>query len=166
MLYRDRGYLPHLEIPDSTYFITFRLAGTLPQTVLEGIRAERAKRAELARTKDRILSRLEEERLKYLESHRIQEYLDKGIGECCLRDERIAGMVQQAIGHFEGIRYDSHAWCIMPNHVHWLITTRQTREISKLDSALILIVQGIKSFTAHQANKILKRTGSFWLQTL
>jgi hypothetical protein len=41
MSYRDRGYLPHLEILGSTYFVTFRLTGTLPQKVLDDFRTER-----------------------------------------------------------------------------------------------------------------------------
>ena len=38
--FRTRGYLPHLEIVGSTYFITLRLVDTLPVTVLESIRLE------------------------------------------------------------------------------------------------------------------------------
>ena len=36
-----RGYLPHFKSETGTYFVTFRLAGTLPQSVLEQIEAER-----------------------------------------------------------------------------------------------------------------------------
>ena len=37
---RDRYYLPHLEIRGATYFITLRLADTLPALVLHEIRME------------------------------------------------------------------------------------------------------------------------------
>jgi REP element-mobilizing transposase RayT len=43
----------------------------------------------------------------------------------------------------------------MPNHVHFLIKPINNHKISK-------IVQNFKSFTAHEANKILQRNGKFW----
>ena len=43
----------------------------------------------------------------------------------------------------------------MPNHVHVLVEVMGEWTISK-------IVQGWRSFTAHEANKILGRTGRFW----
>jgi REP element-mobilizing transposase RayT len=42
----------------------------------------------------------------------------------------------------------------MPNHLHWIITPKE--------ESLTEIIQGLKSFTAHQANKILNRDGPFW----
>lgn len=162
MIYRSRGYLPHLEMQGATYFLTFRLSGTLPQHVLEMIRQERKSLQNAADNQNRGLSTPEEQRLKYLESRKVQEYLDHGYGECWLKEERIAQMVVEAIKHFEGERYTSHAWCIMPNHVHWILSPKRTREMGKLDSDLIRIIQALKSFTSHQANKELKRKGAFW----
>ena len=75
---RDRGYLPHLEIRSATYFITLRLADTLPALVLQEIRMELLK---LKRNHaDRKLNDLEEQRLKYLQNRTIQDYLDNGTG--------------------------------------------------------------------------------------
>ena len=37
---RDRGRLPHWEKDNATYFITFRLADSLPKSVLERIESE------------------------------------------------------------------------------------------------------------------------------
>ena len=37
---RNRGYLPHIESRGSTYFLTLRLAGTLPLIILDQIRSE------------------------------------------------------------------------------------------------------------------------------
>jgi putative transposase len=65
-------------------------------------------------------------------------------------------------------------YCIMPNHVHVLLqpltseTQRPTdethedgeREDSK--SVLGVIMHSLKSYTAHEANKILRREGQFW----
>ena len=101
-------------------------------------------------------------RLKYLESTKIQGYLDNGIGECWLKEPSVARMVKEAMLHFDGSRYVAHALCIMPNHVHWLVTPIQSAELLKSDSPLSCIMHSIKSYTSHQANKLLKREGNFW----
>ncbi|MGE5645668.1 MAG: transposase [Acidobacteriota bacterium] len=50
--------------------------------------------------------------------------------------------------------YRLHAWVVMANHVHVLLTPRVTA--SKLH-------QSVKGFTARQANELLGRTGEqFW----
>ena len=51
-----------------------------------------------------------------------------------------------------------HALTIMPNHVHVLLRN------TKGDNHLLLQHLGVlKGWTAREANKILKRTGSFWM---
>ena len=159
MTFRNRGYLPHLELPDSTFFVTFRLAGTLPQTILASFKEERHLLSNIAQEQNRRLTLAEEARLKYLETKKIQDYLDKGIGDCWLKVPAIAEIIKQAILFFHGSRYINHAFCIMPNHVHWLVTPGGA---STNDSKLITIMHSIKSFTAHQVNKQLQRTGSIW----
>lgn len=159
-MYRNRGYLPHLELAEFTYFVTFRLAGTLPQSMLRAIQEERLQLKEIR--KQNRTPNPEGQRLKYLETRRIQDYLDKGIGDCWLKEERIAEIVVEAIRYFEGVRYISHAWCMMPNHLHWVLTPQNRNGVEKFDSSLSAIMHGLKSFTAHQANKILKRSGPFW----
>lgn len=161
MIERNRGYLPHLEWTPATYFITFRLAEALPMIVLEKMRTERQAYLEAARMQNRKLTDQEEKRLKYLESRSIQQYLDKGVGECWLGQSRIAETVKESILYFDGTKYTSHAFCIMPNHFHWLLTPIVADISNRLDSALISIMHSIKSFTA-QANKILNRKGPFW----
>lgn len=37
----DRGYLPHVRAQGRSYFVTFRLEGTLPQEVLRQFQQER-----------------------------------------------------------------------------------------------------------------------------
>ena len=88
---------------------------------------------------------------------RIERYADGGHGECALLDERIAQLVENALLHFDGTRYRLLEWVIMPNHVHVLVETIPGHP---LDS----ILHSWKSFTAKRANKILDRTGVFWLQ--
>jgi len=51
--YRDRGYLPHLELESATYLVTFRLSGTLPKKVIDELDGERQMISEIARTQNR-----------------------------------------------------------------------------------------------------------------
>lgn len=156
---RTRGYLPHLEIPDSTYFVTIRLSGTLPQNILFQIRLEIQDLA--AKEKRNGLSSAQQQRLKYLESSKIQDYLDRGVGDCFLKDPGVVEIVKEAVIHHDGKRYTSHVCCLMPNHLHWIFTPLNTED-SKESSSLISIMQGFKSFTAHSINRLLKRNGPFW----
>ena len=82
-------------------------------------------------------------------------FLDSGYGSCFLRDQRLAEIVEVALLHFDGHRYALHAWCVMPNHVHTLFTPT-------IEFTMSQIVHSWKSFTAHQCNKVLGRTGRFW----
>ena len=85
---------------------------------------------------------------------RLEHYLDVGHGACYLRDARIAQLVQGAFWHYDGTRYRLLAWVVMPNHVHVLIEVWQT--------PLGKILKDWKSYTAKDANKILRREGTFW----
>jgi REP element-mobilizing transposase RayT len=119
---RDRGYLPHWERMGSTYFVTFRLAGTLPQSVLAAWAAEQEEAKERIRLRGDELTADEEAQIQHLFSDAVEAYLDAGEGGCWLRDARIAGLVADALKHFDGSRYQLHAWCVMPNHVHAVFT--------------------------------------------
>jgi len=141
--WHSRGYLPHFNGGEIVQTVTFRLADSLPQTVLERWRSEVAKDS-LANA-DAVLRR------------RIEHYLDQGYGSRALRDARVAAMVQESLQHFDGDRYRLSAWVVMPNHVHMLV-------IPDLEWSLSKIMKDLKSFTSHEANKILRQTGQFWME--
>ena len=84
-----------------------------------------------------------------------EEWLDKGMGACWLRDERIASMVQDALLYFDGTRYTLHGWVVMPNHVHVVFSPHEPHRLAE-------ILHSWKSFTAKKANQILGRSGLFW----
>jgi len=86
---------------------------------------------------------------------RVEKFLDSGYGSCFLRDDRLAEIVQNALLYFDGLRYSLHAWCVMPNHVHVLLTPESGFDLSG-------ITHSWKSFSANKCNKLLGRTGSFW----
>jgi len=84
MIIRSRGYLPHIESEEGIYFATFRLAGSLPATLLEAWHSEREDIIRTARNQKRELSEHEKRRLNYLHIERIENYLDAGKGDCWL----------------------------------------------------------------------------------
>lgn len=135
--WHSRGYLPHFDQPDLVQSITFRLADALPVDVIELLSQDKEKLTDLEKRQ------------------RLETYMDAGYGECFLRDPRIGSLVENAFIYFDKVRYRLLAWVIMPNHVHVLIETM-------LGFPLDEIIQSWKSFTAHQANDLLGRSGQFW----
>ena len=129
----SRGYMPHLDEPGLIQSITFRLADSLPQRLIKQAEEE---------LKYTAPANLNHERRKKLE-----EYLDSGIGCCCLRESAVAQVVEDALLHHDGNMYDLLEWCIMPNHVHALICQR---------SSLGKIVKSWKSFTGREAKQNYK----------
>jgi REP element-mobilizing transposase RayT len=77
------------------------------------------------------------------------------LGSCLLKIPEIAGLVQEALTHFEGDRYFLSNWCIMPNHVHIVVSPLGQHRLSA-------IIHSWKSYTSHQINKKLGRKGSVW----
>ena len=88
---------------------------------------------------------------------RIEAALDAGYGACFLADPRVARLVVDSLRHFDGDRYRLHAWCVMPSHVHVVVTPLGPNSLSS-------IVHSWKSFTANRANRQLGGSGSFWMQ--
>ena len=159
-----RGYLPHVKREGASYFITFRLADSLPQAVWLRFMAEKAQRlralgaikidktAEVQATPPR--NSVEEIERDY--RRKVERFLDQGVGACHLRRADIAAMVSEALGHFHGRQYLIDDWVIMPNHVHLIIWSMPNYTLS-------FILQRRKQFTATEANRILGKTGeSFW----
>jgi putative DNA methylase len=134
----SRWYLPHWDLPGMTQSLNFRLMDALPSSVLEQWKTE--------------LAHIPESNAE-IELYRCAEkYLDAGRGECWLRQPAVAALVENALQHFDGVRYVLLAWCVMPNHVHAMIETREGFPLAD-------VLHSWKSFTAKQANVILRRAG-------
>ncbi len=152
---RDRGKLPHLEKENGIYFVTFRLADSLPKSVTNQFKIERNEILKVLDRTERELSPAEKTRIDKLFSDKIDKYLDNGHGSCILRDEKIARTVADALDHFDGERYDIFSWCVMPNHVHVVF---RPLNINKLEE----ILHSWKSFTSHKINEISNSEGTVW----
>ena len=140
-----RGYLPHFD-KEIIQLVTFRPHDSVPSERLERWRDELDWKQGLAATSEQAVEL----------RRRIERYEDAGHGCCWLARPIVASMVQGALRYYDGVRYGLVAWCVMPNHVHVLFRVVEGFGLSD-------VVHNWKSFTAHEANKLLRRKGVFWL---
>jgi REP element-mobilizing transposase RayT len=155
---RSRGYLPHLEIPGATYFITFRLADSIPKPYLRRLESEcNIAIGTLNRYNSCDNPHQHAKAWKIINrySRTLERYLDESHGACHLKDPQVADIVAGALQFFNSERYELHAWCVLPNHVHVLCVPGEGFVLGK-------ILHSWKSYTAKEANKVLGRTGTFW----
>ena len=140
---RNRGHLPHWESDNATYFATFRLAGSLPQKLLQELREE-----------------IHPEHLRNAETRKlrakaIEKILDAGHGPKHLSSPGIANLLAATLRAFDGTRYKLFAWCVMPNHVHVVFQPFGPNGLAD-------ILHSWKSFTAREAQRKFGLRGSFW----
>jgi REP element-mobilizing transposase RayT len=152
---RTRGRLPHWEDTSAVYFVTFRLADSLPSAVLRQFEFEREDIVATAIAMKRALTPRERGRLDELFATKVETYLDAGSGSRALANPDVASMFVQTLRHFDDSRYRLYAWCVMPNHVHIVFQPLGEHKLAT-------IIQAWKSYSARKANRILRRTGDFW----
>ena len=130
--FHSRGALPHLKRKGASYFVTFRLAGTLPVEILLRLKREREAIIQTAMTHNRPLTWQEERELFNWYSDKVDKYLDAGHGECWLRQPEIAAFVADALRFFPGQRYTLSAWVITPNHVRVVVRPEGDWSLSQI----------------------------------
>ena len=154
--FHSRGKLPHLKREGAVYFVTFRLADSLPREIVEKLKHEREVIIQQALAAKRSLTWHEELQVFAWYSEQVEAFLNAGAGECLLRQPNLAELVARAVNFFVGERYDLHAWVVMPNHVHAVVWPYPGHTLSR-------ILHSWKSYTASEANKRLQRGGKhFW----
>jgi REP element-mobilizing transposase RayT len=130
---RSRGELPHLTKPGGTYFVTFCLFDTR--------RRMRKRPDDRASTSPEAVGQLSEPL--------------RDATNPLLALPRLARVVEEALLFFRSDRYLLHAWCVMPDHVHVVVTPAG-------DHPLGAILHSWKSYTAHQINLRVHRSGRLW----
>ena len=154
----SRGYLPHVKREGASYFVTFRLADSLPKEVLLQFEAEQAER--LRRWQQAVAQGLPSSDSE-ADIHRdfrrqVERYLDQGHGACHLRRPAAAVLVCNAIMHFEGERYYLGNWVVMPNHVHALVWPKPNHTLSD-------ILKTWKQYTSRRIKPIVAvEENRFW----
>ncbi len=146
---KSRDYLPHLYKEGGTYFVTFRLWDAVVP------KEERQSAAGTAAPQREPNTSQQRQKQKTREEIAAESETPLRLGSCLLADPRIAEMVQKSVKHFHGRRYYLHAWCVMGNHLHVVYTAMGEHVPHDIHHSW-------KSYTAHQANTILNRTGTFW----
>jgi REP element-mobilizing transposase RayT len=146
------GNLPHWRQEGATYFVTFRTADSLPQEKLQQWLQERE--AWLCENPE---PHSEAQRREYWERFpaRFHYWLDQGYGTCVLGGIGFRTIVENALRHFDGDRYELRDHVVMPNHVHVIVTPLGEHLLST-------IIHSWKSFTAHKINEMLGCRGAFW----
>lgn len=165
-----RRNLPHFYRHNSTYFITFRLKGSIPIRVLSELRERKEFNREYKTKEDKYKKdkKFFAEYDKLLDSNRKIQYLT---------NKEIAEIVRRTIHYPDKKEYNLICYTIMPNHVHLVFHLLENEKSNSADRnvcdtknvtqpfqavKVAKIMQSIKGFSAREANKILKRKGSFW----
>ena len=158
--YRRR--LPHIQPPGAIFFITFRLAGSIPASVLRALVEERKRIEQLCA---KIANNTERNRRENLEHRRLFGKIDKVLDSAnadplWLRNAAIAQLVCDSLHHLDHQKYTLEAFCIMANHVHLVCTPLAIDDENY--QAISRIMHSIKLHTALHANRILGHTGDLW----
>ena len=134
--WHQRGYLPHFDAPGVTQFVTFQLNDSFPVT-------RRAEWEVIPREPDDSTQR-----------KKLEAWLDRGHGECWLRQRKMAELVERVLLEADGHDYRLQAWVIMPNHVHLVVDVWEV--------PLAKLMSGWKGKSSRLANVLLCRSGKFW----
>ncbi len=125
----EGAYLPHWHQDGVIYFVTFRLADSLPQEKL----------AAFAEEKERWLEQNPEPHTPEQKAdfhqrfpQRLQQWLDLGYGSMILQIPEANQLVQNAITHFDGDRYRLDEFVVAANHVHVLVAPQAGHSLNDI----------------------------------
>lgn len=163
-------HLPHWRQEGATYFVTFRLHDSLPQSKLHELDAfhREWEQRNPPPYSDKQLDDLARETMR-----RVERWLDQGMGSCCLKDFVAAKVVVDAMHHFDGERYELGCYVVMPNHVHSVLRPLPVGRFFKSSQAagrfekpsyyeLERILQSWKRHSSRQINRQLGLCGHLW----
>jgi REP element-mobilizing transposase RayT len=159
----SEGNLPHWYQPGVTYFITFRTSDSIPQGLLRAWHTRRQdwlRRHRIDPANPQWKAQLQEHPDWEQEYHRLfskefMAYLDRGYGECVLRQPQLAKLVADTLRHFDGDRYHLGDLVIMPNHVHLLCCFLGGTDLEAQCTSW-------KQFSGTAIHRTLGRRGRFW----
>jgi REP element-mobilizing transposase RayT len=160
---RTSRNLPHWHQSGAVVFVTLRLADAIPEQALTRWADDR-RRWLLARgvsgegdLSSTLAALPGEQRKAYFREFgkRFHELLDAGYGSCALKDPRYSAVVEDALRHFDGVRYRLGRFVVMPNHVHLLVEPLDEYRLPD-------ILKSWKGFTAREINRLNGTSGQFW----
>lgn len=151
---RTHNRLPHWQQAGASYFVTWRLADSLPKALLDQHYHERE---QWLRSHPEPWDEATEAEYHQRFSARMDAWLDEGHGSCLLRDSRCSEIVSQALRHFDGERVAMISFVVMPNHVHGLFTLNQAWKLEEL-------IHSWKRHTANEINRMHGESGALWMK--
>jgi REP element-mobilizing transposase RayT len=149
---KSQNRLPHWRQDRAAYFVTYRLHDSVPEVLMNKWREDRYQWCE---EHPRPWSTDTEAEYHKRFSSIIDRHLDDGHGSCLLREPANAEIVAGAFHHYDQRNYLLHAWVIMPNHVHVLVSPGESDSLNR-------IVAGWKRFTGTRINARTGASGAFW----
>ena len=136
--------LPHRLPPGTTLFITYRLAGSLPSEIVQRMAEEAA-----------LATGIEPRKRAFVQ---YDAWLDADRnGPQWLAQAEIAAIVKQSLHFYAPIAYALHAFCVMSNHVHLVLSLP-----AEFGKPFFRVLQAQKRFSATQCNRLLGLSGQFW----
>ena len=145
-------HLPHWRQTGATYFVTFRLADSIPQ---QHLRALKRWRETWERVHPEPRCETDWSELAREITRKTESWLDEGYGECVFHDPLLADVMSKSLLHFQDERYTTYCFTIMPNHVHLIMKPLAEFELEE-------ILAGAKGFVSRKVNSHLRRSGIFW----
>lgn len=178
--------LPHFQQPGQEYFVTWCIKDAIPPKAL----SRYTQQLELLRSQiaavgcgdfqspfhfrdyksrhpappnpeiDKLLAEYYSIRKKYMKAYDdlLAQSTDRTID---LNKPELSKIIAEALSFWEGNRLENYAWCIMPNHIHWVFHAKEIDNDSK-QVYLQDIMQSVKRQTANKINRLIGRNGKFW----
>jgi len=148
----SRRNLPHVIQQGVIYYITMRLADSVPQAMLR----QWARELE-AWDRANPPPHTEAQREQYAELgyRRRERWLDRGEGCCVLRNRATRAEVEFCLGYGDGEGYWLGDFVIMPNHLHALLLLGGEESPKRT-------VGQWRSVSTHKVNRLLGRSGTLW----
>lgn len=180
-----RHILPHFQQPGQAYFVTWSLKDAVPPKALKrytqkleelksqisGLANSQAVRqtgdspdinreSEFASPIGKLKQEYYNVRKKYIKAY--DDLLDSLTNPALdLSKPENTEILKQTFQFWEGNKIGNFAFCIMPNHVHWVFQLYERDENQKL-VYLQDILYSVKRFSANAINELENRRGTLW----
>lgn len=165
-----RHILPHYQLPGQAYFVTWCLKDAIPPKALkrytqklEELKSQREyhkKNNSDKEIQNKIAQKYYVARQKYIKAFDDLLHLTKTESVDLSKPENM-GVVKESLNFWEGKKLENLAFCIMPNHVHWVFQLHERDEI-EMPVYLEDIMHSIKRFSSSKINKLENREGKLW----
>ena len=146
--------LPHLRQDGATYFVTFRLNDSLPQSKLAELRLFRSEWS-LKNPKPRSQAIIDSYTQEVM--RRVENWLDQQMGTCVLERGEIAAKIVAAMLRGDQEDHELGCFVVMPNHVHAVV-----RPLKPAALPLEIILRNWKGKSAREINEMLGSSGTVW----